>query len=394
MPVRFDSPWVRVGTMLAWGAAMLTMGHLPGSAWILGWLAFFAWTSIQSRIMKRTRLLDVRAGADGVHVGKLTIAKKDILTATPIHDRGRYFVRLMRSWNRRIDVEVSSEEEAASLLRELGLDAEASAASFPVMPARASRGPWALLPFALVAFFWMGGATVIGSSNYPIGVFVIAMLFLARKRLSQVSLVVGTDGIQITSLMKSVFYKHSAVSRVEQEDAKVIITLKSGEVLEYKTANQRKPKLEELELARRICERIQAARSAVHPTEDAATTALDRAGRSPREWLEFLRRVGDGAESTFRKAAVSRESLLRTLENPEASGLDRLAALVSLARNLSVEEAPRVRVAIDACAEQKLASRLRVALEDPSPAALEQALIEAEAEAESSPSDSTNARER
>jgi len=382
MPVRFEAPWWRVAFLFAWVGSVFALGAMPGAAWFGAWVAFLIGTSLLSRLAKITRVRDVARTEDGIRIGRLTIPKKEILTATPIAEQGRFFLRIMRSWNRKADVEVATEQEAAALLQELGLDAEHAAASFPVQPMRAHRGPWALLPFALAAFFWMGGATMIGSSYYPIGALVVAVVFLARKRIAQVNLVVGTDGIQLTSALKSAFYKHSAISRVEQEGPHINIHLKSGEKLEYKTSNQRKPKAEEVELARRICERILEAQKAVAPSDESNTTALHRGGRSPREWLDYLRRLGEGAESTFRTAAVSRDALLATLENPEANGLDRLAALISLARNMTVEEVPRVRVAIDACAEKKLAARLRVALEDPNPEALEQALIEAEAEAE------------
>ena len=366
---------------------MFGLGHLPSSVWIVGWLFFFGWSSILGRLAKRVTQREVSATADTVRIGNTVVPKKDIQTATPMRDGGSYFVRLVRSLGRRVDIMVASEEEAASVLHQLGLDAESSACSFPVQPAKASLRAWALLPFALFAFFWMGGATVIGSSYFPVGAFLVAVAFYARHRAMQVSLVVGTDGVQATSLMKSAFYKHSAVSRVQSDGDEVTIELRGGEVLAFRTTRQRKPKAEDIELARRICDRIIAARNAAGSatTDEASSTSLGRGGRTAREWLEFLRRVGDGAEASFRKAAVSRDSLLRTLENPAARGLDRLVALVSLAKNLSAEEVPRVRVAIDACAEQRLAKRLRVALDEPSADALERALLDAEAEEEAAP---------
>ncbi len=385
MPVRFDSPGLRLVSLGIWGAMMLGIGHLPTAAWLVGWFAFFGWASLMGRLAKRVTMRELVATADIIRIGKTVVPKKEIQTATPMRDGGSHYVRLVRSLGRRIDVMVSSEEEAADVLHQLGLDAESTACSFPVQPAKGSKRLLALLPFGLAAFFWMGGATMVGSSYFPLGAFLLAIAFYARQRATRISLVVGTDGVQATSLMKSAFYKHSAIARVEANGAEVAIHLRSGEVLGYKVTQQRKPKADDIELARRICERIGAARHAAESatTDEASTTSLGRGGRSPREWLEFLRRVGDGAEASFRKASVSRDALLRTLENPAARSLDRLTAMVSLAKTLGADEAVRVRVAIDACAEKKLATRLRVALEDPSADALTHALVEAEADAES-----------
>ncbi len=384
VPVRFDSPALRLVSLAIWGGMMLGIGHLPTAAWLIGWVAFFGWASLLGRLAKRIKKRELVATADTIRVGKTVVPKKQIQTATPMRDGGGHYVRLVRSLGRRIDIMVSSEKEAADVLHQLGLDAESSACSFPVHPAKSSKRLLALLPFGVAAFFWMGGSTMVGSSYFPLGAFLLAIAFAARQRAMRISLVVGTDGVQATSLMKSAFYKHSAISRVEAFGAEVSIHLRGGEVLGYKVTQQKKPKADDIELARRIWERIMAARHAAESatTDLASTTSLGRGGRSPREWLEFLRRVGDGAEASFRKASVSRDALLRTLENPAARSLDRLTAMVSLAKNLGTEEAVRVRVAIDACAEKKLATRLRVALEDPSADALEHALLEAEADAE------------
>lgn len=384
MPVRFGSPWLRVlFTALVFG---WFVGH--GGVVFSAWMGLIVGVSLIDRFVRSWfREKEVALVEGQIRVGGKRFAKREIKAAIPMHEKERLFVRLSRSLGRTVDMEVHTEAEADNLLSELGLSAESSAMSFMVRSAAPSRKALAMLPFAVIALFWVGGNAIFASSLLPLGAFLIAGLFMLSNRLQQQSLIVGTDGVQLNGLMKSVFYKHSAIAGVTVDGAKITLELRSGEPIELTTSREKRGKPQEVELARRIHDRIVAARRASEgqAAEMAGVASLERGGRTVREWLEFLRRVGDGAEQSFRKAAVSRADLLGTLEDPSARAIDRFAAAVSLARNLTEEEKPRVRVAIDACAEQKLAKRLRVVIEEPSEEALEKALLEAETEAEGLP---------
>ncbi len=384
MPVRFASPWMRgllsallIGSFVGLGSATLWM-----------WAALFGGLALADRVNRSWfRRREIGASGASIRVGNDVIPRKKIRAAIPMHEKSRTFVRLTRSLGRVMDIEVGSDAEADALLVELGLSADASAMSFQVRPTAPKTRLLAMLPFAVFAFLWMGGSRLVGTHLYPLGAVLIGAMFFVSQKLASLALVVGTDGIQLNGLTQSVFYKHSAIGRIEIDNAKLTLHLRSGELVGLTTSAQKTAKPEEIELARRIRDRIMAARLAAESltTDLASIASLGRGARSPQEWLEFLRRVGDGAEATFRTASVSRDALLRTLENPAARALDRLTALVSLGKNLGAEEAIRVRVAIDSCAEQKLATRLRIAVEAPSEEALAQALVDAEVEEEAAP---------
>lgn len=70
--------------------------------------------------------------------------------------------------------------------------------------------------------------------------------------------------------------------------------------------------------------------------------ALERGGRSTREWVAHLRRLGDGV--TSRLASPPREALWAVAQHPAAAPRVRIAAAIALT-GVSATEADRVRIA-------------------------------------------------
>ncbi len=233
----------------------------------------------------------------------------------------------------------------------------------------------------LVAIYFSVQVTLSGWWLFLLMSLSFSILLLAQ-RARRLSVVVGADGIQLDGYGTHVFYRHAEIAGVELQPRGVDLRLHGGEIIKLVLPVEGVRRVP-LSLPHRLYWRIMDARVASQETSvdgEATATQLARRGRSARAWLDFLRREGAGAEEGFRTAPASREALLATLENPAARAVDRFAAAVSLAKDLTPAESPRVRVAIEACADAKVASRLRIAVEPPSDEALEEALLEAEAD--------------
>lgn len=88
-------------------------------------------------------------------------------------------------------------------------------------------------------------------------------------------------------------------------------------------------------------------------------TALERGDRSPEQWLQALRGVGEGDHAHHREASMPVDRLWEILENPSAPERARASAAAALRPRLDADGERRVRVALDDTA----APKLRVALE-------------------------------
>ncbi len=162
------------------------------------------------------------------------------------------------------------------------------------------------------------------------------------------------------------FFSHDEIESVDVTGRVVVIKPKHGEEVMLTVGthqgNTKHKKMQELELqAQSIGWRIEKAREAYRAlaghVPDAAV-ALDRGARSPAEWLEQLRRVGDSATATFRSANLTREQLFAIVESTTALAKERVAALVALHAGLTEDEKPRIRVAADRCALPALGEKM------------------------------------
>jgi hypothetical protein len=351
--------------------AVAQLAILVGAA-IAGWAGRFP----------RSGETRVTATREALTVFGERIPRAKIKTALLRHEGVSTFARFDLKGGRRVDVHVKSDEQANRLFSALELDAMSSTAEVDLFP----RGPMsqlvALVPALTLIFGVSWGQMMFG----PIAIFASAFFLVATivvwARLRRVKMSIGADGIRVKEgLRKPVFYKHEDIQGVASDGVRVDVALKNGKVKMWNASPAKQPKQDQIELARSIVRRILDARRA-HDALDvvpADARALARAGRESREWIDALKRLGDGAQAGFREAAVSRDALLRVVESTRASAVERLAAALALKPSLTQEEAPRIRIAAERCALPELSQRLRVVVDSESPEEAEAALIEAEA---------------
>jgi hypothetical protein len=184
-----------------------------------------------------------------------------------------------------------------------------------------------------------------------ISLFGLSSIARLRKRRW---VTVGADGIKLEGLFqrknRDRFIPWTQVERVGRSDQRVVLHLRGGESVD----------LPEAVGGEALHDRIAAARSRqedVVPRDDA----LDRAGRSKEAWREHLEKLahqGDG----YREAHLGTDELVRVVSDGRAPPDRRVGAALLLAR----EDEPtrrRVRIAIDASADDQLKAALEQALE-------------------------------
>jgi len=196
--------------------------------------------------------------------------------------------------------------------------------------------------------------------------FLVAILVVLPATIysKQTKLRVGADGITVKQgFGKREFLSHRDIAAVKAKGTQVIVTRTDGEPMIFAAANQvAKKQLEEVtRQAESIAWRIEKARqahAALAGEAPQAALALDRGDKTVREWIDQLKRVGQGANATFRDMGLTREQLLRVVESTSAAAKERLAAVVALRDGLTDEEKPRIRVAADRCVEPAMRERM------------------------------------
>jgi hypothetical protein len=283
---------------------------------------------------------------------------------------------------------VPDEASANAILAKLGFDARHTAAhmhiasgvlALPVASqAAAFVGPVLLLLPAIALAIALTGP---GAGPY---IFALVALFLGYTfgvALAPTSVRIGTDGIVTSWLFSKRFVPYSTVERAEtykrdtggKVHRGVLLVLRDGTEVNLPTGQSDVGDVE----AARLLARIEQSRAAyAEGSPQAHTEVLGRGGRSVREWVRELRRIGAGAYD-HRTSAVPTEALLRVVEDSAASAEERASAAIAAASSGDVDAPGRIRVA----AEATVSPKLRVALEtiargtvEDEDAALEEAL--------------------
>ena len=365
---------------LAVGAAAATM------VWIkpIGGLAPFGVLLLVMRAFmpdqRRARLV---ADRDGLRIDGKLFPRRAIAKALLRHEGQRTFVAL--DGRRRIDVEVPSNVEADALVRALGLDSESAVMEFRLTHPLSGLTVAAWLAFAVGAFAL--SAYTFGSVLQSI-FFMAALLLasaIAATLATRVKLRVGADGIVLgRPLRGDMFLPHDALVNVRAEEDSVVLEPPRGRALELKIPDRgNNDNADKLALradeAAAIARRIQQARRAFRDHAggaEAAAAVLDRGDRAAREWLAELRRLGEGAASTFRTDGLARSQLIQIVESTTASARERIAAAIALRARIADEEKPRIRIAAERCAEPELRERMIRVLEADDETELERVIDE------------------
>jgi hypothetical protein len=327
-------------------------------------LVCMAWLTMSLRAVRAR----VAASREGLRVGARLTPRRRLDSAFLKHEGDRTYVAL-RGWAE-IDVDVPNNIEADALVRALGLDAASSTIEF-TLGRSLSPKMWAfegVLAVLVVVGFGYGSivwplAPVLGACGAAL---VLAIGWVATR----VFLRIGADGLVLRHAVgKRQFISHDALAAVHADDDRVVLEAASGDAIVLRVPglphgnadDQRDQRERRADEAAAVVRRIQQARRAFRENRvDPSTLAglLDRGQRSTREWLEHLRRLGDGAASTFRTMGATRAQLLGLVESTTASARDRVAAVVALRAALTDEETTRLRVAAERCAEPELRQRL------------------------------------
>ena len=372
--------WMTVGLMVVLFALSVFLRGYIGRQWSpLMQAPWWVIGPIIAAIQRRPKIetLRVEATADGVRFGEKLVPRAKLKSALLRREGEKTFVLLRGagSWGASADVEVKDDDEADQLCAALALDAKSTVAEFAMFGGGAARatarsvlvGVAALIAAIAAATFAIAGHHMLA----PI-VIVMALLFgmlitiPALVYSKQTKLRVGADGIVVKQgFAKREFVSHDDIEKVTAVGSDVIVTRKHGQQMTFavqRDVAKKKTQREEVwRQAESIAWRIEKARQAYQALAGEvpqAALALDRGDKTVAEWIEQLRRVGQGANATFRDVGLTREQLMSVVESTTAAAKARLAAAVALREGLTEEEKPRIRVAADRCVEPAMRERM------------------------------------
>jgi hypothetical protein len=342
--------------------------------------------------------LTVSASPEGLRMGSKLLPRAKLHSALMRSEGDRSYVTLRgRSWGSNVDIAVGSDSEADELCAALGLDAKSTTAEFSLfrgVPGLTSIAAGLGLVAAAVGFTAaiLAHASVQALIAFPFAmVLFIALLVPLLLVLRRVSLRVGADGILVREgINRRRFHAHDSIASVRAVGKEVVIRLNNGQTLRWEVAPGQRSGVNQARIdehtrqAQSVVWRIRKAQEAYRALAGGApqtALALDRGERSLVEWIDALRRVGEGEGATFRHALPTRDQLLAIVESTTALAKERLAAAVALRAKLTEEEKPRVRVAAERCVAPALRERMVRVIDAPSDEELATVLEEAEQDA-------------
>lgn len=320
------------------------------------------------------------SGSVGVRDDHLTIDGKAVAPLGAISsalvipaDGDRLTVRLEGSGRRTVELRVRDDDQAAALLRALGLGPTQWAASYP-LPFQSGDPRRYLGPalFFLGMFFnsvlgfflldWPGIGTFLAGLCWGIAGPITSAL---RPRLR-----VGTDGISIIQAKRTRFVPHEEIAGVAGRAGALEITLATGERIELSTSADQ---------VEQIAERIVEAKDALASEVDPHPTLLSRSG-TPRERIGALRALGQERKEGYRAAPVPTEQLWRIFESAANDAETRAGAAIALRERLDASSLRRLRIVAAATASPALRTAIESAASDDDES-LEEALAALEHEA-------------
>ncbi len=191
-----------------------------------------------------------------------------------------------------------------------------------------------------------------------------------RELLGPAEIIVGADGVIVRQRFSSRFIPFGSIAAIDRVPDALFTTgsgltsltgpltlhLTDGTTVRARTRHLSATERETL--ATRI-EDAQAAWSA-GVAGAAALAPLERNGRSAADWRAAMRRLLDAPEG-YRTGTVTRDALVDVVESPAAPVERRLAAAMALAHGDDGEGRTRIRVAAEACADDRVRIALRQA---------------------------------
>jgi hypothetical protein len=196
-------------------------------------------------------------------------------------------------------------------------------------------GAWC--PAFMAGAFW--GDAVRGLLNLALGPEVI----------------VGTDGLAIRRPWRTEFVAFSRVKMLSLLDKEILVELRDESTLVLGAATNVE--------ARRLFARLQ---DAVKDAEHRAPTrgevdVLDRKGRTIREWLDAIRRAAR-ATGSYRDGWLGDCDLVDVIGDGRMRAEHRIAAAAALSAREDAAACRRVRIALDASADEAMGAAIEKAI--------------------------------
>jgi hypothetical protein len=322
----------------------------------------------------------LRVDGQNISVGETIAARRDELKGAFIvpTDEGT-LVHLVRKGRLApsVFVRVQSREQAAAFLRELGFDAERTAAEMKIASGLLGMSLARQLALMLLPILLFIPASVVAVALFKSAAGMLAgvallLTYAFGMAFSPTTVRIGTDGIATRWLGRNRFIKHSDIARTETYDEHIAgkqqrgvrLALQSGEEIRLATGQTDIGKVE----ATRLAHRIEEARSAAGTGAKGGTTdLLTRGKRTVVDWVRHLRGMGAGAVG-LRTSAPTPDVLLRIVEDSRAAPIERASAAVAAIASGEDDVRRRVRIAADTTASPKLRIALeRIAADTPEP---------------------------
>lgn len=276
---------------------------------------------------------------------------------------------------------VDGPARAREVLLALGVAPEQRALDVPLVSLAASREgglalAWAGFVLALAGLV-ASASLALMARPVAMGLALVCVFGLARlaARLSGRVARVGTDGVELRGLGLRRFVPYSDLALVEREGALVRLVLRpsrsperpgddgEGDRVELAVGRPDARDAPTLRAAATLEERIRGAREGSTAGEHSAAVALlDRAGRSPRDWLTHLRGLAQSRAAAYRDVSLGVAELAALVEDGTAPPARKLAAAIALGGR-EPEAKPRLRFATGAYASAELRELLWRALE-------------------------------
>ncbi|MBS2018927.1 MAG: hypothetical protein JST00_39030 [Deltaproteobacteria bacterium] len=377
------APLLLVATAPTW-ETLVNLAVIIGSVPLiplLGWLLYHA--------PRRTEAT-VRASDDGLVVttprGTQRLPREEFRGGTAyLAASGAHVVDLTRWRHLGMRLEVQRDGHARAILDAAGVDRRLGTTRFPVQ-IRSKRTTWTgVVGIALVA---------LAQFLVPIPELAVALLgFVAAAGIglawlsTRATLTVGTDGLALEPLLgRRRFVAHEAIMHVDTIPAPHDKIVSPGFVV------TRRDGVDVFDLDTREA-RFRGGVWRSDPVHEAARNAWWAAlGRRPgasspvvhelapgeastKEWVAKLRALGAGQRAAdYRAPALEDQALFDVVADPNVDAELRAAAAVAL--GASEAHAPRLRIAVDDLADERIRRVALAAIEEENDAAVEEEMEE------------------
>ena len=292
--------------------------------------------------------------------GTVRIPRDEIEGGLIIADADGPPVELTLRGDRVVRLTMDDRSDADALVDGLGLGASGrrlvSAPSGPSRPLAAGCLAYPLAFLVLFSFAGIFEQAFGAATSTLLTLLVVASTLFARHLAHRAQVIVGADGVVVRAPLRAArFVPFSAIERVESEGRKLVLTRAGSEpALSVRLSGH--------PLAEALRDRVHeaAARARSRDRSRPVSELLDPGDREVAAWREDLARLL-APEGPYRGANLDVEQVAGVLDDPSAPPRLRVGAALALCESGAPEAKARVRVAAEACADDRLREALEAA---------------------------------